>query len=54
MLHEKRQREGLDDAEAEEAARLTQQYERALFVRAHAAALLKERGFDVSTLLASV
>lgn len=53
MLHEKRQREGLDDAEAQEAARLTRQYERAVFVRSHAAALLKERGYDVSTLLAS-
>lgn len=53
MLHEKRQREGLEAAEAEEAARLTRQYERAMFIRAHAAALLKDRGYDVSTLLAS-
>ncbi len=53
MLHDKRQRESQDEAEAEEAARLTRQYERAMFVRVHAAALLKERGYDVSALLVS-
>ncbi len=50
-LHHKRQREGLTDAEAQEAAALTNQYERTVLIRAHAAALLKERGHDVSVLL---
>ena len=50
-LHHKRQREGLTDAEAQEAAALTIQYERTVLIRAHAAALLKQRGHDVSMLL---
>ncbi len=50
-LHLKRQREGLTEAEAQVAASLVQQYERAMLVRAHAAALLKQRGYDVSELL---
>jgi hypothetical protein len=33
--------------------RLVRHYERAMLVRAQAAKLLKERGYDVSTLLTS-
>jgi plasmid stability protein len=50
-LHRKRQREGLEDAEARELAPLVRQYERFMLVRAQAAALLKQRGHDVSALL---
>ena len=50
-LHSKRQRDGLTKDEREEARRLTEQYERGLLIRAHAAALLKTRGHDVSRLL---
>lgn len=50
-LHLKRQREGLTEGEAQTAATLLQQYERAMLVRAQAAALLKQRGHDVSALL---
>ncbi len=47
-LHLKRQREGLSETEAQTLAGLMRQYERAMLVRAQAAALLKARGFDVS------
>jgi plasmid stability protein len=50
-LNTKRQREGLADAEAGETAALVRRYERAMLVRAQAAALLKQRGHDVSVLL---
>lgn len=50
-LGQKRQREGLTEAEVQEAATLLRQYERVMLVRAHAAALLKQRGHDVSSLL---
>jgi plasmid stability protein len=50
-LHEKREREGLSAAESDTLAGLVRQYERALLVRAQAAALLKQRGHDVSVLL---
>lgn len=53
-LHLKRQREGLTAAEAEEEAGLTRQYERAMLVRGRAAALLRERGHDVASLVAPV
>lgn len=46
-LGQKRQREGLTEAEVEEAATLIRQYERVMLVRAHAAALLKQRGHNV-------
>jgi hypothetical protein len=52
-LHHRQQREGLTPAEAEDLAALVGQYERAMLVRAQAAALLKQRGHDVSGLLAS-
>lgn len=47
----KKQREGLTDPEAREAESLLREYERAMLVRAQAAALLKQRGHDISTLL---
>jgi hypothetical protein len=50
-LHRKRQREGLDEAEARMLAGLVRQYERAMLVRAQAAALLRQRGHDVAGLL---
>jgi len=43
-LHLKRQREGLTDAEAQTLQGLMRQYERMMLTRAHAAALLKQRG----------
>jgi plasmid stability protein len=50
-LHLKRQREGLTEAEAQAAASLTRQYERFMLVRAEAAALLVQRGHDISGIL---
>ena len=52
QLHLKRQRQGLTGSEAEALAGLVRHYERAMLVRAQAAALLKERGYDVAELLA--
>lgn len=49
-LHLKRQREGLTESEAQAASALLHQYERALLVRAQAAALLKQHGHDISSL----
>ena len=45
--------EGLTETEAEETASLVRQYERAMLVRAQAVALLKQRGHDISGLLAA-
>lgn len=50
-LHLKRQREGLTEAEAATTAALVHQCERVMLIRAQAAALLKQRGHDVSRLL---
>jgi hypothetical protein len=50
-LHFKQQREGLTTSEAERAAVLLRHYERSMLLRAQAAALLKQRGHDVSALL---
>lgn len=50
-LGQKRQRAALTEAEIQEATALLRQYERVMLVRAHAAALLKQRGYDVSVLL---
>lgn len=47
-LHLKCQREELTDAEIKTLDGLVRQYERTMLVRAQAAALLKERGHDVS------
>lgn len=49
-LHDKRQREGLTEEEAQAAAALTRQYERFMLVRAEAASLLIDRGHDISGL----
>lgn len=49
--HRKRQQEGLSEAEAQTLARLVRQYERVMLARAQAAALLRQRGQDVSELL---
>ena len=51
-LHFKRQDEGLTETEQEIASQLVREYERAMLVRAHAAKLLKERGHDISGLVA--
>ena len=53
-LHLKRQREGLTEAEVEALEGLVRQYERTMLVRAQAATLLKERGYDVSQLLTRI
>jgi plasmid stability protein len=52
-LNLKRQREGLAAAEQQESDRLIHQYERSMLIRAQAAALLKQRGNDISTILVS-
>ena len=52
-LHLKRQGEGLTEAETLTLAGLVRQYERTMLVRAQAAALLRQRGHDVSTFLAA-
>lgn len=50
-LNLKRQREGLTEAESATTAALLHQYERVMLIRAEAAALLKQRGHDVASLL---
>lgn len=50
-LHQKRQREGLSAAEREELARLMKESTRVMLVRARSAAMLAQRGHDVSSLL---
>lgn len=50
-LNLKRQREELTEVEASTAATLVSQYEQVMLMRAEAAALLKQRGHDVSGLL---
>lgn len=51
-LHLKRQRDGLTETEAQTLTGLMRQYERALLVRSQAAMLLKQRGHDISGLVA--
>jgi uncharacterized protein YnzC (UPF0291/DUF896 family) len=51
QLNAKRQREGLTEVEQQESALLVRQYERSMLVRAQAAALLTQRGHDVSRLI---
>ena len=51
-LHLKQQREGLTEAESARCSELVRAYERSMLMRAHAAALLKKRGVDVSPLVA--
>ncbi len=50
-LHSKRQSEGLSEVETESLARLVHEYERVIVIRAHAAALWKQRGYNPSELL---
>ena len=50
-LNLKQQREGLTDQERQSQSDLLAQYERAMLIRAESAALLKERGYDVSVLI---
>lgn len=50
-LHIKRQREGLSASEVEALATLMKEYTRIMLVRSRAAALLRQRGHDVSRLL---
>ena len=50
-LNSKQQREGLTDEELKTLDSLRRGYERVMVVRAEAAALLKERGHDVSMLI---
>jgi hypothetical protein len=50
-LHAKRQREGLSASESESLATLMRQHTRILLVRSRSAALLKQLGCDVSTLI---
>lgn len=50
-LHLKRQGEGLSASEIEALATLMKEYTRVMLVRSRAAALLKQRGHDVSRLL---
>jgi plasmid stability protein len=52
-LHVKRQREGLSESEAQVLAELVGQYERSMLFRARAAAILKERGHNLSGLAAA-
>ncbi len=51
FLHDKRQREGLTEPQERRLSQLVRQYERTMLTRAQAAALLKQRGKDVSALL---
>ena len=50
-LNRKQQREGLTDEEYRALDGLRRGYERVMVVRAEAAALLKQRGYDVSKLI---
>lgn len=50
-LHQKRQREGLSTSESEALATLMREYTRIMLVRARSAAVLTQRGHDVSSLL---
>lgn len=52
-LHFQRQQKGLSESDSQALARLVQQYEKHMLLRAQAIALLKQRGHDISKLLAS-
>jgi hypothetical protein len=52
-LHDKQRDQGLSSEEDAIRAKLLQEYERTMLIRAQAARLLKARGHDVSSLLAS-
>jgi len=50
FLLDKQQREGLTESEQQDAERLSHYHNRIMLVRAKAAALLKQRGYDVTQL----
>jgi prevent-host-death family protein len=52
-LHRTHRLTGLSEAEAQELARLEQQYERVILVRNHSTALLEQRGHDIRKLTSS-
>lgn len=52
-LHFKRQREGLTSVEEGMVQNYLRQYERTMLVRAQAAVLLQQRGYDISALAAT-
>jgi len=52
-LHLKRQQKGLSETEVQTLAGLVHQYEKHMLIRAQSAALLKQRGHDVSKLLSA-
>ncbi len=52
-LHFRQRDEGLSRSEDAVRAKLMQEYERTMLIRAKAAKLLKDRGHDVSSLLAT-
>lgn len=52
-LHLKQRDEGLSQDEDAARSRLIREYEQTMLIRAQAAKLLKDRGHDVSTLLAA-
>lgn len=52
-LHFKRQREGLTSVEEGMIQNYLRQYERIMLVRAQAAVLLQQRGYDISALAAN-
>jgi hypothetical protein len=47
-LHDKQQREGLSTEEQQEERTLLELYRETVLVRAQAAVLLKQRGYDIS------
>ncbi len=53
QMHLKQRGEGLNEPETNALGTTVRQYERMMLVRAHVAVLLKHRGHDVSTLVAS-
>lgn len=50
-LHRKQRLNGLSEVEAEELARLEQQFERVILVRGHSTSLLEKRGHDIRSLI---
>lgn len=52
-LHGKQRDQGLTPTEDDRRAALIREYERAMLIRAQAASLLKSRGHDISSLLAT-
>ncbi len=50
-LHERKGSQGLSEVEEGEASQLLARYDRCLVLRAHALALLKQRGHDLTPLL---